>query len=174
MAKNCEHAKRQLIIMRHGKSDWDVDVENFYRPLKKRGVESAQKIGYWLNDQQLIPDIIIASPATRALATSEHVAAAIGMTDIEQDARIYEASLSQLLSVLADIPTEYRRPMIVGHNPGFEELLLHLSKVDDSFYKGYKLMTTAAIAILNMPDDWQQLDRYCGELVDVVRGGDLK
>lgn len=173
MAKNSEHAKRQLIIMRHGKSDWDADVEDFYRPLKKRGVESAQKIGHWLNDQQLISDIIIASPATRALATSEHVAAAIGMTDIEQDARIYAASLSQLLSVLADIPTEYRRPMIVGHNPGFEELLLHLSKVDDRFYKGYKLMTTATIAVLNMPDDWQQLSHHCAQLLNLVRGRSL-
>ena len=173
MSKAASNKNRQLLILRHGKSDWCTDTGDFYRPLKKRGVESAKNIGYWLNNQQLIPDIIITSPAIRALTTSQYVATAIGITDIEQDASIYEASLSQLLRLLADISNEYKTTMIVGHNPGFEELLLHLCEVDEVFYKGYKLMVTASLAIINMPDNWQRLDRHCSELVDLVRGGDL-
>jgi len=82
---------RQLLILRHGKSDWAVDVDDFYRPLKKRGVESAQKIGHWLSGQSLFPDIIISSPARRALATANEVADIVGISEIVQDERIYEA-----------------------------------------------------------------------------------
>ena len=171
MSKNNAH--RQLLILRHGKSDWNAAVEDFYRPLKKRGVESAQKIGHWLNSQQLHPDIIISSPATRALVTANEVAVIIGASEVIQDERIYEASLRQLLEVLSDIHTEYKRPMLVGHNPGFESLLLHLSTVDDRFYQDWKLLTTGTVAVLNMPDDWQQLDKHCAQLLDLVRGRSL-
>jgi phosphohistidine phosphatase len=172
---------RQLLIMRHGKSDWEMDIDDMQRPLKKRGIEEAGNIGHWLNEQALHPDIIISSPAARALATSQQVADIIGITEIEQDARIYENTLAQLLEVLADIPADVKRnipadikrTMIVGHNPGFEDLLLHLAEVNGSFYKDGKLMTTGTVAILNMPSNWQQLDRKSGELVDIIRGGSV-
>ena len=164
---------RQLLIMRHGKANWGIEIDDLQRPMTERGVEEAKNIGHWLNDQALHPDIIISSTASRALATSQQVAEEMGISDIKQDARIYNASLSQLLLVLADIPSEYKRPMIVGHNPGFEELLIYLADVGECFYKGGKLMTTGTVAIVDMPDDWQQLDRQCGEVVDVIRGGIL-
>ena len=171
MSKSGEN--RQLLIMRHGKANWEIDIDDLQRPMTERGVEEAKNIGQWLNQQPLHPDIIISSNASRALATSQQVAEAMGILDIKQDARIYNASLSQLLQVLADISSEYKRPMIVGHNPGFEDLLLHLADVGEQFYKDGSLFTTGTVAVLNMPDDWQQLDRQCGELVDVVRGGSL-
>ena len=164
---------RQLLIMRHGKANWEIDIDDLQRPMTKRGIEEAKNIGQWLNNQPLHPDIIISSTASRALATSKQVAEAMGISDIKQDARIYNASVSQLLMVLAEIPAEYKRPMIVGHNPGFEDLLLHLADVGERFYKDNKLMTTGTVAVLNMPDEWQQLDRQCGELVDVICGGSL-
>lgn len=163
---------RQLLIMRHGKSDWGINVDDMQRPLKKRGVEEAGNIGHWLNEQSLQPEIIISSPATRALATSQQVADIIGIAEITQDERIYDNTLKQLLAVLADIPAEVKRPMIVGHNPGFEELLLHLALVDDDFYKDGKLMTTGTVAVLDMPDDWRQLGRHCAELLEFACGKD--
>jgi len=171
MSKSGEN--RQLLIMRHGKADWEIEIDDLQRPMIERGVEEANNIGHWLNDQALHPDIIISSTASRAMATSQQVAEAMGISDIKQDARIYNASLSQLLLVLADISSEYKRPMIVGHNPGFEELLIYLADVGERFYKGRKLMTTGTVAIVDMPDDWQQLDRQSGDVVDVVRGGNL-
>ena len=164
---------RQLLIMRHGKSDWEMDIDDMQRPLKKRGVEEANNIGHWLGKQSLHPDVIISSPASRALATSQQVADIVGITAIEQDARIYENTVTQLLAVLADISSDVKRPMIVGHNPGFEELLLHLASVDDAFYKDGKLITTGTVAVLNMPDDWQQLGRHCAQLLDLARGKDV-
>jgi len=126
-----------------------------------------------LNDQVLHADILFSCTARRALASSKPVAEALGISDIAQDARIYNASIEQLLVVLSDIPAEYKRPMIVGHNPGFEYLLLHLAEVGENFYQDGSLFTTGTVAILDMPDDWRRLDRQCGELVDVVRGASL-
>jgi len=173
MSQSNEKKGRQLLIMRHGKANWEMEIDDLQRPMTERGIEEAKNIGHWLNDQPLHPDIIISSTASRALATSKQVAEAMGISDITQDARIYNASLSQLLVVLADISTEYKRPMIVGHNPGFEDLLLHLAEVGEQFYKDGSLFTTGTVAVLDMPNKWQQLDRQCGELVNVVRGGSL-
>ena len=169
-----EHKGRQLLIMRHGKSNWEIDIDDLQRPMTERGVEEAKNIGHWLSEKPLQPDIIISSTATRALATSKWVAEAMDISEIKQDERIYNASLSQLLVVLADIPSEYKRPMIVGHNPGFEDLLLHLAEVGESFYKNDSLMTTATVAVVNMPDDWQRLDQYCAQLIDLARGKDVQ
>ncbi|MDH5389297.1 MAG: histidine phosphatase family protein [Gammaproteobacteria bacterium] len=166
-----DNERRQLLIMRHGKANWEMEIDDLKRPMTERGVEEAINIGYWLSKKPLHPDIIISSNASRALATSKWVAEAMAISEIQQDARIYNASLAQLLAVLADIPSEYKRPMIVGHNPGFEELLLHLADVGEQFYKDGSLFTTGTVAILNMPDDWQPLYRHSAELLDVIRGG---
>lgn len=173
MSEINENSKRQLLIMRHGKADWEAKVDDLQRPMTERGVEEAKNVGRWLNQQKLLPDIIISSNASRAIATSKLVAEAMGITDIAQDARIYNASVETLFEVLADIDTQYKRAMIVGHNPGFEYLLLHLAEVAESFYKAGSLFTTGTVAVLNMPDDWQQLDRQCAQLLDIARGADL-
>lgn len=173
MSQNNENKGRQLLIMRHGKANWEIEIDDLQRPMTARGEEEARNIGHWLGNNSCRPDIIFSSNAARALATSNFVVENVGITTIEQDARIYNASLAQLLEVLADIPAEIKRPMIVGHNPGFEDLLLHLADVGEQFYKDGSLFTTGTVAILNMPDDWQQLVKHSAQLVDVVRGGSL-
>ena len=173
MSKTTKNKSRQLLILRHGKSDWGTGEDDFNRPLKKRGVESAREIGHWLNKQLLTPDIIISSPARRALATGNEVAEIVGVSEIIQDERIYGASIGELLDVLSGIPATYKIPLIVGHNPGFEDLLLYLASVDNHFYKDWKLLTTGTIAVLNMPDDWQQLNKHCAQLIYLVRGKDV-
>lgn len=164
---------RQLLILRHGKSSWEVDVNDYYRPLKQRGIDAAQKIGLWLQNTALIPDIIISSPATRAMATATEVEKVIDVPEIRQDERIYGETVAQLLEVLSEIPEGYERPLIVGHNPGIEGLLLYLASVSDQYYQDWKLMTTGTLAILTMPKNWLQLDEQCAQLVDLVRGRDL-
>ena len=168
-----ENPCRQLLIMRHGKANWEMKIDDLQRPMTERGEQEARNIGQWLKDQPLLPDMILSSTASRALATSQYIADIIGTAEIKQDARIYNASLPQLRVVLSEIPAEYKRPMIVGHNPGFEDLLLHLAEVGENFYKEGSLMTTGTVAVLNMPDEWQQLDRQCAQLMDIIRGGSL-
>ena len=166
---------RELLLLRHGKSDWSTDTDDFNRPLKDRGKRGAQRIGVWLLKHKLIPDLVIASPAERALNTAEKCCKAMGVTasQIEQDKRIYQADPEQLLEVLANCPPEAQRVMLVGHNPGFEDLLLHLADPTPKIPGDGKLMPTATIAQLSMPDDWKSLKQGAAKLLQLMRGSDL-
>lgn len=166
---------RELLLLRHGKSDWDTDTDDFNRPLKDRGKRGAQRIGVWLLKHKLIPDLVIASPAERALITAEKCCKAMGIpaSNIEQDKRIYHAGPDQLLEVLASCPPGAKRVMLVGHNPGMEQLLRELADPTPETPEDGKLMPTATLAHLGVPDDWHSLDRGAAKLLQLVRGSSL-
>lgn len=163
-------AKRELLILRHGKSDWGSGVEDFHRPLKNRGKRAAQRMGVWLWQQELRPDLVISSPAERAINTAHKCCKSmdVPVSSIARDERIYAASLQALLAVLADVPEEYRRVMLVGHNPGLEELLMYLADNAEEFAADGKLLPTATLAHLTMPKQWDGLAPGCATL-NVVR-----
>ena len=146
---------KELLLLRHGKSDWNTDTTDFDRPLNKRGKRNAQKMGEWLDEQKLPPDLIISSPANRALTTAEIVCDTMGLSarSIQTDKHIYEAGLSDLRQVLSNIPDSIQRLLLVGHNPGFESLLSFLVPnipiPDDG-----KLMPTATLAYLQLEEQW--------------------
>jgi len=167
---------RELLILRHGKSDWSAETDDYNRPLKKRGKKGAQLIAGWLNDQALIPDHVVSSPATRAIDTARRVLTALDMDtrDIHADERIYEASLEELLGVLADCPPEAGRVLIVGHNPGLEDLLLHLVPTPPMQPEDGKLLPTATLACLTMPDDWKTLTQGSAGLLHLIRPASLQ
>jgi phosphohistidine phosphatase len=162
---------RELLLLRHGKSDWDNDLEDFYRPIKDRGKRAAQRMGVWLAQNGHVPAYILSSPAVRALETARKCVKAMGgvASAIEQDPRIYEASPEQLLKVLAGCPTQAQSLLLVGHNPGFEQLLAWLLGDDLHLPPDGKLMPTACLARLQLPDDWTQLERGCARLLDHIR-----
>jgi phosphohistidine phosphatase len=149
---------KELLLLRHGKSDWNTDTTDFYRPLNKRGKRNAQQMGEWLDEQKLTPNLIISSPAKRALTTAEIVCVAMGLSvdSIQTEKSIYEASLSDLRQVLSQIPDSVQRLLLVGHNPGFEYLLSYLAPTipipDDG-----KLMPTATLAFLQLDSQWSSL-----------------
>jgi phosphohistidine phosphatase len=97
-------------------------LDDFKRPLKDRGKRGAQRMGVWLLQQRLQPDYVISSPAERAIVTAQKTIKSMGgdARSIHQDRRIYAANVKELLQVLSEIPIEYRRVMLVGHNPGLE------------------------------------------------------
>ena len=164
---------RELLLLRHGKSDWSVGVDDFYRPLKDRGKRAAQRVGVWLAQQNLVPDVIVSSPAERALVTAEKACKAMGngAQDIQKDERIYEAGLGDLLKVLADCPADAGRVMLVGHNPGLEELLEWLVIDSVPVPEDGKLLPTATLARLQMPADWGALIAGCAQLHSITRPG---
>lgn len=150
---------RELLILRHGKSSWDTDADDFDRPLEDRGKRGAQRVGVWLWQQDLRPDVVISSPAERALVTAQKVCKAMGQgsDEIVRDRRVYAASLTELLQVLADAPAEAARVMLVGHNPGLEELLVYLTGNQVKYPRDGKLLPTATLVHLNMPHTWSGL-----------------
>jgi len=149
---------KELLLLRHGKSDWNTDSTDFYRSLNKRGKLNALQMGEWLNEQNLVPNLIISSPAIRAITTAEIVCEAMGLAinSIKTEQSIYEASTSDLLQVLSHIPNSVQRLLLVGHNPSFEYLVHALApKVPPA--KNGNLMPTAALAYFQLNSHWSNL-----------------
>jgi len=167
---------RELLIFRHGKSDWNTGAENDYeRPLAKRGRKAIKRMARWMRGQGLMPDHIVSSTAERARQTTLRFCrhAEVPESVVRWREELYLADLTTLLEVLAGCDTS-GRCMIVGHNPGLEDLLAYLSgsAVGDS--ANSPPLPTAALARLSMPDDGSHLERGCGELIAVTRPRELK
>jgi phosphohistidine phosphatase len=168
---------RQLLLLRHAKSDWDSGAaSDIERPLAKRGKRDAPRIGEWLYREGLVPSLIVSSPAERARETTLKVCKALDYKkrDVHWDGTVYDAGLDQLLQVLAkysDAPTSV---LLVGHNPGLETLLRYLTDDDLDEPDDGKLLPTAAIARLDMPEDWSALAAGAANLVTIVRAKSLK
>lgn len=153
--------------MRHAKSDWGDPAErDFDRPLNKRGRHDAPRMGEWLRREGLIPDWVLSSPARRAEDTGTKVCRALGLEaeSIRIEPRIYDASLTVLLAVLAACPAERRLVLLIGHNPGLEELLDHLVRGSGTLPEGDKTLPTAAVACVRLPSDWRRLAAGCGRV----------
>jgi phosphohistidine phosphatase len=166
---------RTLILLRHGKSDWSTDDDDFDRPLKKRGKNASAAAGQWLSHHKLSPDYVISSPANRALQTAEIACKAMGINQksIFRQRHIYLATAEELLHVLADCPQQAQRVMLVGHNPGMEDLLYSLVKGNLTIPDDGKIMPTATLAVLEMPDDWAKLDIGAVKLEFLIRPRDI-
>lgn len=165
---------RTLLLLRHGKSDWSDATDDFNRPLKKRGKKAAVRIGQWLREQKLVPELIVSSPAVRALSTAEKVCEALGFAGdtIVRDKSLYEADLEALKTVLSGCPAEANKVLVVGHNPDLETLLNYLV-ADIEVPEDGKLLATATLAVLTMPDDWTRLERHGARLVSLTRASEL-
>jgi phosphohistidine phosphatase len=171
MSQGAGVMSRELLLLRHGKSDWDTQHGDFDRPLKDRGKRSAQRIGSWIMENDRLPDHVLSSPAVRAIETSRKCVKAMGLAVacIHEAEAIYEASVQQLLALLAECPPRAKRVMLVGHNPGLEELLAWLLGEALVMPADGKLMPTATLACLAMPDDWSRLESGCAGLQALIR-----
>jgi phosphohistidine phosphatase len=159
---------KTLLLLRHGKSDWHEGEADFDRGLAKRGRQSAALMGEYLDERDLIPDAIVTSPAARALSTAEIIQEALDDIELIEDERIYEASLESLLGVVQGLPDEYERVLLVGHNPGFEELSDALSGRTDSVLK------TCSMAILRTEADaWSEVEEETCELQEIVHPAEV-
>lgn len=162
---------RELLLLRHAKSDWDGDAQSdFARPLAKRGKKDAPLVGAWLYREGLVPDLVVSSPAERARQTTAAVCKGLDYKRkaVVWDQAIYEASVTDLLGVLARLPAAAKTVLLVGHNPGLEGLLIHLVGDDADESEDDKLLPTAALARLEMPDDWSNLTPGCAQLVNIT------
>ncbi len=167
---------RHLLVLRHAKSAWDTDAaSDFHRPLAKRGKKDGPRMGKWLAEQALIPDHVVSSPAKRARQTAVAVCKPLGIAKqaIRQDERIYMGVTGGLLHVLADCPPDAETVMIVGHNPGLEDLVEYLCGAVDVPADG-KMLPTATVAHLEMPDRWDALAGGSARLRSITRPRSLE
>ena len=162
---------KTLLILRHAKSSWnDPTVDDHERTLNARGQKDAPRMGDLLRELRLVPDVIISSDAVRAQLTAEAVAEAIGFTgEIRLDRNLYLASPADIVAVLCTVETSAARTvMIVGHNPGLEQLVELLTGEPND-------LPTAALAQIALPiRRWRDLTASTrGSLVDLWRPKDL-
>jgi phosphohistidine phosphatase len=163
---------RELLILRHAKSDWSSDAaSDFQRPLAKRGKKDAPRVGAWLYREGIVPDRIVSSPAQRARDTALMVCKALDLKkkQLVWDDGVYDADTQALLDVLARLPSGDATVLLIGHNPGLEELIRYLGGDDVDEPDDGKLLPTAALARLEMPDDWSRLEPGCASLLRIVR-----
>lgn len=168
---------RELLVFRHGKSDWTSDApSDFERPLAKRGKKTVKQMGAWIEEQGHLPDCILSSPALRAKQTTLRLCrfAGIPETGITWVQAFYEAGTNAFLEALADCPKSKERVLVVGHNPGLEDLVDYLCGGPLERPMDGKLLPTAALARLEMPADWSRLAPGCAHLVSVTRSRDLE
>jgi len=151
---------RILYLLRHAKSSWkDETLRDFDRPLKGRGRRAAERMGQVLAEENPKSLLVISSPAVRARETTELVLES-GEFKIKPhyDERIYEADVRTLLEVARSIPDSSETAMLVGHNPGFENLLSY-------FTSDNRHMPTCALARIEFDAaSWSELSEETGRL----------
>jgi phosphohistidine phosphatase len=152
-------AERTLILLRHAKSDWSGGEADVERPLARRGRRQAPEAGRWLATNVESIDLAVVSPAKRARSTWELASAELAVAPPTRiDDRVYAASDDELLAVLRELPNDVATVVLVGHNPGVEELAARLTG-------GWAPMPTSALAVMTVPGPWSS----AGQLPAVLR-----
>jgi phosphohistidine phosphatase len=144
---------KTLLVLRHAKSSWnDPALDDHERPLNKRGRQDGPRMGELMREHGLVPDVVISSDALRARLTAEAVAEAARYAgEILLDPHLYMACPADILSLLRAVQKNPETVMIVGHNPGFEELVEQLTGERQD-------LPTAALAQIVLPiDQWRDL-----------------
>jgi phosphohistidine phosphatase len=161
---------KALLLLRHAKSSKDDPaLRDFDRPLNDRGKDDAKLIGRFMRERSISPDLVISSPAKRAQRTAELVTKAAGLTiNIALDERIYEADVHRLLLVVSQIEPAMNVVMLVGHNPGFEDLVEVLTGRPPR-------LPTASLAQIDLAvEEWNKVRAGAGKLKWLVTPRDLK
>ncbi|HEX7996932.1 MAG TPA: histidine phosphatase family protein [Pyrinomonadaceae bacterium] len=160
---------KTLFLLRHAKSSWqDASLPDFERPLNERGRRAAPLIGKFMRRQKLQPELILCSPAERARQTVALVRETAALkAELRYDERIYEATVARLRTVVSQIDEKAASALLVGHNPGMEELLQFLTNE-------IRRMPTAALAHITLNiERWADVKEQSGELVRLIRPKEL-
>lgn len=170
---------KTLGLLRHAKSEWDDTAQrDFDRGLNARGRKGARVIGRHIREHGPMWDLVLASPAVRVTETLE--GAQLPQEPI-YDQRLYLASYDTIIETIeahaGKGDDEAHSVLIVGHNPGLQDVLLELvapGKENPLFREAVVKFPTAAYAVVECEiDHWSQLKRYCAEVTHFMRPRDL-
>ena len=156
---------KTLLLLRHAKSSWkEASLRDFDRPLNKRGLKAAPMVGEMMRKRKVRPELVLSSPAERAKETTRLVCDAAGLIVVAHyEDGIYEASARRLLEIVSQIKDAVSTAMLVGHNPGLEELLTILTGEPHR-------MTTAPLACIELGiEGWREVTSGAGTLQWLVK-----
>ena len=154
---------KQLFLLRHAKSSWSQpQLDDFERPLNDRGHRDAPVMGKVMKKMNIIPDLIISSPALRAAFTARIVAESIGFPEenLCYENRVYEASSSALLETITGVNDIIKILLLVGHNPGLTDTINYLSPT-----KIENLRTCGLYGMKLNIINWHDISEECGTLL---------
>jgi phosphohistidine phosphatase len=167
---------KTLTLLRHAKSSWDDPVKrDFDRPLNPRGRRAARTVGREMRSLGLAFDRIVASPARRVVETIEEVALSFGPLEPDYDERVYLAPVATLVELVRETPDGVERLLLMGHNPGLEELALLLAGRDGPLRAEVEVKyPTGTLAEITLPvTHWRDVREGQGRIVRFVRPRDL-
>lgn len=157
---------KTLYIIRHAKSSWDnPELSDFDRPLNKRGEKDAPRMGKRLKERRVTPDIMLSSPAARALTTCREIAKVLGFPEdkIKTDKRLYHANEDQILKVMQELKDSPRDSeevvLLFGHNPGLTEFANTLLNEEIE-----NIPTCGIVAATLKINEWKHAYFGCGKM----------
>jgi phosphohistidine phosphatase len=168
--------ERVVALLRHAKSDWPEGVADLRRPLAERGRRDAPVAGRLLLERVGIPDLVLVSPAQRTRETWDLAKVAFARPPhTELSEAVYDASVDDLLLLLRDLSSRVSSVVIVGHNPGLEELAFALDDGQGDHPATARMgekFPTSALAVLTTSREWGHLvfDSCRLRSFDVARG----
>lgn len=145
---------KTLYLVRHAKSGWDnPGLRDFDRPLNERGLHDAPKMARLLAELGVQPDLLVSSPAKRALTTATFFAEALGKTGAEvvQKPDIYEAYTTDILRIISELPESANTVMLFGHNPTFTDVA---NRFTEDFIEN--LPTCGVVKVVSSSDEWRR------------------
>ncbi|MGH7500793.1 MAG: SixA phosphatase family protein [Longimicrobiales bacterium] len=168
---------KTLLLIRHAKSSWDEpSLPDFQRPLSDRGRSAAPRMGRFMKNEGLIPDAVLCSGARRAVETWQSIAPLFDSARVQIDDTLYMAAPDAMLSWVKRLPDDVQSVLMIGHNPGFEELALRLAGDGrkEPMKRLRKKYPTGALAVLRFDaGSWTGVDDGTGFLDHFVRPKDV-
>jgi phosphohistidine phosphatase len=167
---------KRLTVLRHAKSSWDApNLNDFDRPLNDRGWKVARRMGKELAHRHMQFDLVLASMAARVRETLDGLREEFPLeVPIRFDPSIYHATEDALLALLRALPDDVQSPLLVGHNPGLQQLILGLTVGSHERHRVADKLPTAGLAVIELPiDRWTELNAGCGRIVELIFSKDL-
>jgi phosphohistidine phosphatase len=153
---------KTLYVIRHAKSSWDnPQLGDFDRPLNERGERDAPRMGKRLKEKRIVPDLLLSSPAKRALTTCEKIADILGYPNekIKTEGALYHAGEEEILQIIKKTNDKHDVLLIFGHNPGLTDFV---NKLTDTFI--HNIPTCGIVACSLNIDSWKGIDWGKGKL----------
>ena len=169
---------KTLFVMRHAKAERDSETgRDFDRPLTKRGWRDAEAVGRAMRSRGLELDSVLASPARRAAETATAFASSYGRLEQQFEPGIYNAPADRLIEIVRTAGEGVERLLIVGHNPGFQDLVLRLASDDPGDHSDHIVdgFPTAAVAAVELPvERWRDVAERSGRITELIQPRDLR
>jgi phosphohistidine phosphatase len=150
---------KKLLLIRHAKATHETGYIDFERPLQDRGLQDAAIMAARLKEKNIIPQIMVASPALRTLSTANVFSQHLAIPQPQTNKDIYEATTEGLIKVINALPDEHHFIGLVGHNPAMSDVLYYLTRQLQD-------VPTCAMMLMEFDvDSWMEIIEDAGKLV---------